>query len=122
MCQDINSCGDIAFSQCVRYEEELPEFSKITKNCVNLEDTTKDIYTLIGEIREGIPENLKDRLEELETQVVNMQLQITDLQEQDICLKNITGCVNVATIEDPCGEQAENLGQILNYILSKLPA
>jgi len=121
MCKDINSCGDVTFAQCVRYEEDLPEFSKITKDCVNIEDTNKDIYELIGEIKEGIPANLTTRLEELESQVSELQEQVTALQNQNVCLKDITECINVSTIEDPCGEEVTNLGQVLNYILSRLP-
>ena len=117
---DINSCGKKQFAQCVDYETELPEFTKITKSCVNLEDTTKDIYELIGEIKEEIPEDLIGTLETIETRLQDLEEKVLALQEENICLKDITECINIQA-EDPCGELIVNLGQVLNYILNKLP-
>jgi len=121
MCQEnINSCGEVLFAPCVNYEEALPEFTKITKNCVNLEDTTKDIYLLIGELKEQVPEDLQDKLEAIEGRLTELEAQVTALQNENICLKDITDCVNTQSLTDPCGEPVENLGQLLNYILNQL--
>jgi len=121
MCQEnINSCGEVIFSQCVNYEEELPDFTKITKSCVNLEDTTKDLYLIAGEIKEEIPENLIETIEDFETRIILLESQVLALQQENICLKDITECVNILG-DDPCGSQITNLGQVLNYIINRLP-
>ena len=47
-------------SRCVFYDLELPEFSKLNllQNCINLEDTTTDLYQITDFILDSI--NLKD--------------------------------------------------------------
>ena len=114
-----DNCASPNFSPCIRYELDLPEFSAITKTCVNLEDTTKDIYTLIGEIKEEIPENLIETIETIESQIATLQAQVLALQQENICLKDITSCVDIEGL-DPCSEPITNLGQVLNYILNRL--
>lgn len=118
---DINFCGEPNFATCIRYEQELPTFTKIVKSCVNLDDTTKDIYTLIGEIKGEIPPNLITRFNLVESKITTMRGEITALQNLNICTKSILSCVNTAGLSDPCGEPITDLGQILNYILNKLP-
>lgn len=54
-----NKCGTILYSECVSYEEAIPEFSNLfEEGCLNISETTGDIYTLIGEMKEEI--NLTD--------------------------------------------------------------
>lgn len=47
-------------SRCVFYDLELPEFSKLNllQNCINLEDTTTDLYQITDFVLDSI--NLKD--------------------------------------------------------------
>lgn len=42
--------GNLQYSTCVQYELELPEFSELG-DCVSIEDTTNELYNLVGEIR-----------------------------------------------------------------------
>lgn len=111
-----DGCGDISFAPCIRYEKELPDFTNITKSCVNIEDTTEDIYDIIGDLKQEIPENLQDRLELLEEKVSELENQF----EQDICNRNINGCVDTSSLSDPCGDPIVTYGQLFNYILSQL--
>lgn len=115
-----DNCGTIAFSPCVRYELELPDISNIDKKCVNIEDTTNDLYEIVTDLQEQIPENLELTVETLQSQVATLQEQVLALQEENICLKDMTECVNIPGL-DPCGVAVQNLGQVLNYILSQLP-
>lgn len=105
------NCGNCEenFAQCIRYELELPDFSKIDKTCVNLEDTTKDIYEILAEIKEEIPEDLTDKIEQLEEQIVQI------IENQNICNYNITGCVDTSGLTDTCDNPITTLGQLLNY-------
>lgn len=115
-----NTCSDINYAPCVRYEEELPEFTKIDKDCVNLEDTTKDIYEIIGELKEQLPEELKERLEQVEEEVVTLKQKVEQLENKNYCEIDMSSCVEVDGV-DPCGDSITTLGAILNDIYSKLP-
>lgn len=114
-----NNCADINFAPCVRYELDLPAISNIDTQCVNLENTTADLYEIVTDIQEQIPNNLETTIETLQSQIVTLQTQVLALQQESICLKDITECVTIPGV-DPCGEPVENLGQVLNYILSQL--
>ncbi len=55
MCNCKQKCtGSLLFSACTKYEKELPTFSKITDECVSIEDTTEDIYSIIGDLKSDI--------------------------------------------------------------------
>lgn len=119
MCIDnINTGVDINFAQNIRYEKELPQFSKITKSCVNLEDTTEDLYKLIEEIKEDTPENLITRLEALEFNYNNLLTEINALKNKNACDLDVSSCFN-PTEQDPCGQTITKLGQALNYLDNK---
>lgn len=50
-----NRCGSKTPSGCVSYELEVPEFSSLdNEDCLSVEDTTKDIYEILGQIKEQI--------------------------------------------------------------------
>lgn len=117
--ENINSCGSITFSPCVRYELELPDFTKITKECVNLEDTTDDVYKILADIKEALPEDLAETLEIIETRLQTLETKVETLENQNVCLLDMTSCVTIAGT-DACDQPITNLGQILNYILARL--
>jgi hypothetical protein len=110
------NCGNCEenFAQCIRYELPLPDFSKIDKTCVNLEDTTKDIYEILAEIKEEIPEDLSDKIEQLEEQITQI------IENQNICNYDITGCVDTSGLKDLCSTPITTLGQLLNYFKDNL--
>src|SRR5690554_4172393 len=114
MCNQTNTSGEVNFAQNIRYEIELPNFSQIDKSCVNLEDTTEDIYNLIGEIREQVPDDLQDKLDELEEQIEQLT------QAQNICNYDITGWVDTSGLVDQCDTPITTLGQLLNYFKDNL--
>lgn len=94
-------------ANCTRYRRELPSFSELT-DCVTIEETTEELYNLVGEIKEEtdltgltydcgtLPENksiksliqfLLDRdcaqqeaIETMQTTIDTMQQQIEDLE------------------------------------------
>lgn len=101
------------YAACVVYEETLPIFSHIDQEelCVSLEETTQDLYTLIGDIRTILdlttiehncitlpqPLNVKNLFQTLidnmctqqatittmQTTIATMQQQITNLQNNN---------------------------------------
>lgn len=116
--ENINTCGEPTFAPCVRYEKELPDFTKITKTCVNIEDTTDDIYKIIEDIKDSIPENLIERIEALETNYNAILERLTALEDANACTLDISSCFTPEG-EDPCGSPIQNLGQALNYLDNK---
>ena len=105
-----HACGTKNYATCIEYQGNLPEFS-LLEDCVDLEETTEELYTLIGDIKEEIDvtgvtscevlptektvktliQFLLDRdcaqqelIEEMQATIVSMQLAITAL-EANIC-------------------------------------
>ena len=105
-----HACGTKSYATCIEYQGNLPEFS-LLEDCVDLEETTEELYTLIGDIKEEIDvttvtscetlpaektvktliQFLLDRdcvqqelIEEMQATIVSMQLAITAL-EANIC-------------------------------------
>jgi hypothetical protein len=102
-----HACGTKNYATCIEYQGTLPEFS-VLEDCVDLEETTEELYTLIGEIKEEIYvtavtscETLpvektvktliqflldrdcaqQEQIDSLLETIATMQEQITDLQE-----------------------------------------
>ena len=115
-----DNCGTVVHAPCVPYELELPEISNIDKKCVNVEDTTNDLYEIVTDLQSQIPEDLENTIETLQSQIETLQEQVLALQEENICLKDMTECVNILGL-DSCQTPITNLGQVLNYILNQLP-
>jgi len=46
------TCGKLQLAVCVKYDANPPEFSELTE-CANIKETISELYTLVGEIREG---------------------------------------------------------------------
>lgn len=120
MCnENINTCGEPIFAPCVRYEKELPPFTKIVKPCVNLEDTTDDIYKIIKDVKDSIPLNLLTRLTTLESNYNSILTRLTALENKNACNLDVSTCFT-AEEADPCGQPIINLGQALNYLDNKI--
>ena len=104
-----NKCGTIVYSECVNYELTIPEFSSLSEEgCVNISETTSDLYTLIGEIKEetdltdlentcitftepktpkSVIEQMYNKMCELEATVTNQAVLITNLTARVVLLE-----------------------------------
>lgn len=65
-----HTCNGEQYATCVHYEVALPNFSQLT-DCVSIEETTEELYSLVGEIREQI------NLSTLEADCLTLPLNIT---------------------------------------------
>ena len=95
------------YSTCVSYEKELPEFSELDE-CVSIEETTEELYNLVGTIREELDleslefdciqisgdkkvklilQTLINKLCTLNTQITEQSDLITTMQEQILNLQ-----------------------------------
>lgn len=87
-------CGKKQYSACIFYEKDLPDFSEL-QDCVTIEETTEELYNLVGEIKEELDlstldnecltfpsiVNLKSVLQLLITTMCQQKEQIEALQE-----------------------------------------
>ena len=132
------TCGTKNFAPCVEYQKELPSFTKLT-GCNNLEETTDELYTLVGEIRtqtdlSALGEKcltyvldsagkkiVKNVLLKQEQEICDLKAKVLALETTDICTKSITACnFNFGTLVDPCGIKPQTLGQTIQVILNKI--
>jgi|SRR5690606_17021237 len=128
-------CQNKEYAKCVYYEVEVPDWSLLVEEeCVNIEETTADIY---GEIT-----NLKDRLDfseitsdcfEIETEdgVVTPKSLMTTLVEKvedlscekecDVkCDIDITDYgLDFKCLVDPCGEPITKLSTLLQILINE---
>ena len=72
-----HTCGSIVFAGCTSYETDLPEFSEL--ECPSIEETTEELYNLVGEIKEET--DLKDLGERC--------LEYVETEEGKIIVKNV---------------------------------
>lgn len=105
------NCGSYIFAQCTKYEGEVSESSELTTGCLNIEETTQDIYNQLDDIDEkldmsvmtndciiftepktpsSVIKQLYDKICALEdiitsqaAQITTMQNQITELQQSE---------------------------------------
>ena len=132
-----HTCGSIVFAGCTSYETDLPEFSEL--ECPSIEETTEELYNLVGEIKEET--DLKDLgekcLEYVETEegkiiVKNVLLKHEDeicllknrvkqLEDRQLCDFPISSCgIDLKCLSLPCDTSITNLGQLLEAMITKI--
>ena len=132
-----HTCGSIVFAGCTSYETDLPEFSEL--ECPSIEETTEELYNLVGEIKEEIDlKDLGDKcLEYVETEegkiiVKNVLLKFEDeicllknrvkqLEDRQLCDFPISSCgIDLKCLSLPCDTSITNLGQLLEAMITKI--
>lgn len=138
-----NTCGEKVYATCVYYEEVVPAFSSLAEeDCITLEQTTGDTYELIGAIKDeidlsdltggGVPCNLtyapdengntvvKNVLLKYEEEICLLKAKVKALEETAICNIDITECDFTDLGVDECLNPITTLGELLQYILTKI--
>lgn len=96
-----NTCGTKQYATCVYYEKEVPAFSSITDSCITLEDTTLDIYNILGDIKDEL--NLSGLVGSCLTYPTQPSLlQVLTVHQTEICeLKELLATQNqtIATMQ-----------------------
>ena len=129
--------GSIQYALCTSYETELPEFSEL--ECPSIEETTEELYNLVGEIKEQtdlselgekcleylLDENdkivVKNVLLKFEEEICNLKEKVNLLETTDICNKSIVPCsLDFGDLVDTCGNQPITLAETLQLILDNL--
>jgi hypothetical protein len=131
--------GEVQYATCVRYEGTVNSQSSLNNDsCLDLGQTTLDIYTQIGSILDDMSTaNLGDRclnytLENAKLKIKNVLIkheeEICDLKEEintlkttAVCDLDITDCnLDFNGLVDACGNTPTKLGEVLNLIFSKI--
>ena len=129
--------GSIQYALCTSYETDLPEFSEL--ECPSIEETTEELYNLVGEIKEQtdlselgekcleylLDENdkivVKNVLLKFEEEICNLKEKVNLLETTDICNKSIVPCsLDFGDLVDTCGNQPITLAETLQLILDNL--
>ena len=101
--------GSIQYALCTSYEGILPEFSEL--ECPSIEETTEELYNLVGEIKEEtdlselgekcleylLDENdkivVKNVLLKFEEEICNLKEELELVKNRQICDIPITECL-----------------------------
>ncbi len=131
-----NMCGEKTYATCTYYELEVPTFSTlVNQDCITIEETTSDLYEAVGGVKseidlsslgslcldyvqEGGKTIVKNALLKYEEEICNLKDRVNYLENEAICDKIITGCVDLTGIVDACNTQISTLGELLQYLLN----
>lgn len=130
------TCGEVFPATCVDFEGDLGANTKITDDCVTIEETTEDLYEITDEIISDLDTSelgtlcitypLEDGLikpknvfKQLEEEICNLQTQLgtaTDLENLDI-----TGwSIDLECLSDACNDPITTLGGLLQALVTKV--
>ncbi len=130
-----HTCAEKNYATCIYYELEVPDFSSLVgEDCITLEETTEDMYTLIGDIKSEIdlsalgqdcithgvnPKTVKNVLLKYEQEICDLKDRVNTLETTAICDMNITEC-GLTLPDNPCGGTFSTLGELLGYLLDNI--
>lgn len=126
-------CGEKTYATCTYYELDVPAFSSLVGDeCITIEETTEDLYNLVGGIKSEIdlsalgqgcinygvnPKTVKSVLLKYEQEICELKSKVDYLENEAICDKIITDCVDLTGIVDACNTPINTLGELLQYLL-----
>ena len=129
--------GSIQYALCTSYETELPEFSEL--ECPSIEETTEELYNLVGEIKEQtdlselgercleylLDENdkivVKNVLLKFEEEICNLKEELELVKNRQICDIPITECLpDLGCLALPCDTSIVTLGDWMLAVQTKI--
>ena len=129
--------GSIQYALCTSYETELPEFSEL--ECPSIEETTEELYNLVGEIKEQtdlselgekcleylLDENdkivVKNVLLKFEEEICNLKEELETVKNRQICSIPITECLpDLGCLALPCETSIVTLVDWMLAVQTKL--
>jgi hypothetical protein len=131
--------GEVQYAPCVKYEGLVNTQSPLKEeDCLNLDQTTSDIYTQIEDILNDLnltslgnnclnytleesKLKIKNVLLKYEEEICNLKEEVDTLKTIAVCDLDITSCnLEFNGLVDACGETPTKLGEVLNLIFSKI--
>lgn len=132
-----HTCGSTVFADCTSYEGVLPEFSEL--ECPSIEETTEELYDLVGEIKEETDLSelgnscleyvqteegkiiVKNVLLKFEEEICNLKEELELVKNRQICSIPITECLpNLDCLALPCDTSITTLGDWMLAVQTKL--
>lgn len=130
-----HTCAEKNYATCIYYELEVPTFSSlVAQDCVTLEETTKDQYEILGDIKSEIdlsalgeacieydvdPKTVKSVLLQYEQEICDLKDRVNTLETTAICDMDITNC-DLTLPDNPCGGTFSTLGELLAYLVDNI--
>lgn len=130
-----HTCAEKNYATCIYYELDVPDFSSLfEQDCITIEETTEDVYEILGEILASINVDtlgdncikystpvgqalkIKDAVIALDEEICSLKDRILELETTAICDMNITNC-DLSLPDNPCGGTFTTLGELLGYLL-----
>jgi hypothetical protein len=134
-----HTCAEKNYATCIHYEGNVPAFSGLASlveagGCITLEETTEDQYDILEDIKSEIDlsslgndcltyvqeegQNIvKNVLLKYEQEICDLKSKVSYLENEAICDKIITDCVDLSGIVDACEQPINTLGELLQYLL-----
>lgn len=128
--------GVKTWAVCTQYESEVNSESSLdSSDCLNLEETTSDIYEQLEGINdlsalgeqclEYVEEEgkllVKNVLLEYENKICELLERVEDLESTDLCSKDITGCgIDLSCLVGECEQPIETFGQLVTAMINKI--
>lgn len=128
--------GTKTWAVCTQYESNVNSESSLDDStCLNLEETTQDIYNQldgINDLSELGEECLTYVLEEgkllvknvllkHEQEICTLKTQIATLQTTNLCNTDITGCgLDLSCLVDACGNPINTFSQLVQAMIDKI--
>ena len=129
-----NLCVDKINTKCATCDGDRGNNSKIETACANQFSINEDIYSIIDDIKEDtigeetVPncieytdESLIGKVTTHGEKICSNKSAIEELQLESICDKSIEACnIDLMGLVDSCGNQPENMGELLQIIITKI--
>jgi len=131
-----NTCSEKNYATCIYYELAIPEISSLTGDCITLEETTQDLYEIAGGIKSEIELSelgnnclayvqdsgktlVKNVLLKYEEEICLLKDKVSNLEDQAICDKVVTNCLDLTGLVDQCNSPINTLGELLQYLVAQ---
>ncbi len=126
--------GNLQYATCVQYELELPEFSELGE-CVSIEETTEELYTLVGGIKDEIDLSdlgeqcleytleegkiiVKNVLLKYEEELCSLRERVLELETRPLCEMPLGDCIDTLCLVDPCDNPITTWGQLIQILVN----
>ena len=127
--------GSIQYALCTQYETDLPEFSEL--ECPSIEETTEELYNLVGEIKEEtdlselgercleylLDENdkivVKNVLLKFEEKICELEQKINELINRPLCEQPLGDCIDTKCLVDSCENPISTWGQLVQILIDR---
>lgn len=126
------NCGTRQNARCVYYDGYLPKYSKLDEECVNIDETTEELYQNQEKILNSIDltklgEKCVDYSEFQEDEVLKVNEALLTIEKEICNLKNITKDNDNSPLDldfkclvDPCDNTISSLNQLLQIIIDNI--